>query len=921
MYNFKIEFANPWLLLTLIPIVALTVILYLRLNKKYRRTRNRITSIVLHMIVSVLCVCVLAGITFSYQTPNLENEILLLVDASHSSKETQDKKNEFIQSVILRSGTRFKLGIVTFAYGQSYVSPLSNDTTNLYTNYIESLKSEELDDSATDIASALTYAKTLFQKPSSAKIVLVTDGIETDGSAMKVIKAIAADGIKVDTVHFPNETATSEVQMINAELPDYSINVGDEFTATVTVQSTYTGEARVTMYDKDISGTTTASEPVKVSLTAGVQVPVEITHAFSLPDMHEIYFEITTADGKDLMPENNVFHTYFFLQVFDNILIVERSDKESEQLESLLSKDLNGEFTVKVVNINDAEMMPQTLDELRVYDQIILVNIANADMPEGFAEKLHSYVYDIGGGLFTVGGSRIDEEGKEVANAYNREDMYGTLYQQMLPVQAINYTPPLGVMIIIDRSGSMEEVDYSTGKTKLDLAKDGAKACLNAMSDRDWCGVMTLEEKYKEEVEMTPVTKVSSIITAIDKIKGGGGTVFSGALERAGLALKSLTTVEKRHIILVTDGQPSDDLVQYGKIIEHYYETANITFSIVSIGVNAGASANMKYAAEELGHGYFYDVWDGSTLPGIMREDLNVPEIEEYKPEVFTPRITAHTAVINGINEAEMPQLGGFYGTKIKDGADAVISGEYVPIYAQWKYGKGTVGSFMCDLNGTWSNEFIVSDTGIRLINNIVGNLFPTEDIDPREIDVELNEDNYTTEMNIFTTMEEGQFIEVVITSPPSEDDSVSSVQTLYPSADDGYGKISFTLMQPGVHEIVVRKIDEETQKVIAEYVTYKTFSYSEEYNVFVDEKACALFLETLAESGRGQVIKETWQIFDNFEVMSTITIDPRLAFIIISLVLFLLDVAVRKFKFKWPHEIIRDYRAQKKLKEQAEKH
>jgi hypothetical protein len=268
-----------------------------------------------------------------------------------------------------------------------------------------------------------------------------------------------------------------------------------------------------------------------------------------------------------------------------------------------------------------------------------------------------------------------------------------------------------------------------------------------------------------------------------------------------------------------------------------------------------------------------------------------------------------------------MPQLGGFYGTKIKDGADAVISGEYVPIYAQWKYGKGTVGSFMCDLNGTWSNEFIVSDTGIRLINNIVGNLFPTEDIDPREIDVELDEDNYTTEMNIFTTMEEGQFIEVVITSPPSEDDSVSSVQTLYPSADDGYGKISFTLMQPGVHEIVVRKIDEETQKVIAEYVTYKTFSYSEEYNVFVDEKACALFLETLAESGRGQVIKETWQIFDNFEVMSTITIDPRLAFIIISLVLFLLDVAVRKFKFKWPHEIIRDYRAQKKLKEQAEKH
>ena len=39
---------------------------------------------------------------------------------------------------------------------------------------------------------------------------------------------------------------------------------------------------------------------------------------------------------------------------------------------------------------------------------------------------------------------------------------------------------------------------------------------------------------------------------------------------------------------------------------------------------------------------------------------------------------------------------------------------------------------------------------------------------------------------------------------------------------------------------------------------------------------------------------------------------DPRLPFILAALILFLMDIAVRKFKFKWPHEIIREYREKK---------
>jgi len=65
---------------------------------------------------------------------------------------------------------------------------------------------------------------------------------------------------------------------------------------------------------------------------------------------------------------------------------------------------------------------------------------------------LRSYVHDVGGGLFTVCGNKPGTDpsaGGNSANAYVRDDMYGSIYQEMLPVEVIEYTPPLAVMILI----------------------------------------------------------------------------------------------------------------------------------------------------------------------------------------------------------------------------------------------------------------------------------------------------------------------------------------------------------------------------------------------------------------------------------------------------------------------------------------
>ena len=90
--------------------------------------------------------------------------------------------------------------------------------------------------------------------------------------------------------------------------------------------------------------------------------------------------------------------------------------------------------------------------------------------------------------------------------------------------------------------------------------------------------------------------------------------------------------------------------------------------------------------------------------------------------------------------------------------------------------------------------------------------------------------------------------------------------------------------------------------------------SVAEGVSVFIDTDDAVTLMEDLAQSGEGQVVTDPLQIFANVVKFLHRVIDPRIVFSIIAIVAFLLDVAARKFKFKWPHEIVRDRKAKKAL-------
>ncbi|MBQ8408596.1 MAG: VWA domain-containing protein [Clostridia bacterium] len=917
MSNFRINFSHPWLLLLLIPAVAFTLLSYFKLGKRYRCTRNRIVSMVLHLTVMLLAITILAGITFSYFKPNTENEVILLVDASYStSEDSQDEIDDFIKAVIDNTDSKFKLGIVTFGYNQVYAAELSNDTDKLFSSYLES---PTPDTTATDIASALTYASELFNKPETARIVLLSDAMETDLEAKNIIKSVAAKGIKVDTVHFPENDIEDEVQIIDMVKPEEKIYVGQKFSVNVTIESSYAGDVTLTPYDNEVQG-----EKIEVTLEKGINT-VTVPYMFTLPGLHEMFFEIEGA--YDTIAMNNSYLSYIYLEIFDDILIIESIDDESDNLTEMLKDENN----VTVINSSDTEAVPKTVDALRAYDEVILCNVSNEDLPEGFDQILYTYVFEYGGGLFTVCGA---EEGSTpgsdnwTANAYTREDMNKTLYQEMLPVEIIDYTPPAAVMIIIDTSGSMLNSE-NPATSKLGYAIQGAESCLNALTERDYVGVMTLADSYSEEIELTPRPQRDKILSAIgqleeDALNGiiGGGTIFSAALERAGKVLSAMTEVEKKHIIIVTDGEPAQSDEEDYQFWFQENAKLGITTSIVGIECSSSAVRKMQdvlvdYAGMTKEN--FHDVKDVEDTPGVMYDDLNVKEIKETNYEQFDIKVNSTTSpIFNGVelrgfhipvDDENNLTLDGFYGVKLKKEATVLLSGMYTPLYAEWQFGKGKVGTFACDLNGAWSSDFVNSEAGVKIISNIVKSLYPKESIKPMVIDAEWTGDNYTTQLSIFTDLGEGEYIEATITSPIAEGETDPRVQVLTANATDGYSRMVFGVTTPGLHEILVQKKSADGT-VICEQIIYKPLSYSKEYDAFPDEQAAKDLIEYLAQASGGEVITDPVYVFQNAAKYIHIVIDPRIPFMILAIILFLLDIAARKFKWKWPHEIVKDKKA-----------
>jgi hypothetical protein len=58
--------------------------------------------------------------------------------------------------------------------------------------------------------------------------------------------------------------------------------------------------------------------------------------------------------------------------------------------------------------------------------------------------------------------------------------------------------------------------------------------------------------------------------------------------------------------------------------------------------------------------------------------------------------------------------------------------------------------------------------------------------------------------------------------------------------------------------------------------------------------------------------IEDPASVFESFSKTLAKEFDPRVLFLILCIICVLLDIAVRKFKFKWIHELVREHKQRK---------
>jgi len=870
----SISFERPLLLLLVIPMLALALWPYLNLPR-HSRTKSRVISLIVHSVILCLCALLMSGLNF-HKTEHFDKpELILLVDVSDSMAKNADRVNGFVKSVFEANGDGHNIRVVVFANGRHYVAESSGkDDMAAFVKYLSLDKDSMPDKSATDISQAINYAQGLLEDKKGGRILLITDGLETDGNAVTAARIAADTGNRVDVALIPPARYEKEAQLISVDLPE-TVIAGDRFTVNVTAQSASSGSALLRLYDNSkLIGEKT------VALAAGVNPPFAFMHTINTKGFHEIRAEIL-LDG-DVIPQNNVWYSYVNLET-PKVLILDGTGSETEKLTDLLKTEAN----VDNLNIKDA---PMALDYLRAYDEVILLNVANSAMPEGFDALLSAYVNDLGGGLLTAGGDQ----------AYRFRDMRDTLFNEMLPVYNEPKTQAMALMILLDTSSSMNQYDGggrnrfgrggayqfdpSMTKTKLENAIDAAVMCVNSLKESDFVGVVTFNSTAELLVPLTPVTQKKDIIGKIKDIWWNTGTMYYDAINFASREMKAFNGATVKHILFITDGQPGD--WGYNELIKNL---GDITLSTIGIGadMNAREIANMA----QIGGGRSYYNISGAELAKVMETELYVAERRETANTPFTPAISSFVPAVAGIGE--LPRLGGRNILNAKDGAEIILAEKGEPVYAEWSYGQGRVGSFLSDLSGKWSGVYFSDEQGSRLLKNIVKSLLPGSSVRRGDILAELADGNYSSVLSVETVLGEGESLSAAITAPNGDKTALD-----LPQAAANFYAARITTETPGVYTININKSDEKGA-IISEQSIFRAFSRSAEYDAFKSEAESMNFAQKISESGGGAPpVYSAADIFERQTLRKVHNYSPRVPLLIAIIILFLFDILVRMLKF-----------------------
>lgn len=840
----KIEIGNLYFLI-LIPVIF--AFMYYSFKKYKPWSKNEIAVFISRVVIFILLILAFGNITINLKGRNISTVFLL--DVSESASDFEESGKDFISTAIESMPRGNKAGVVLFG---------DNSKIDKVLNKKKEYKSinEKPVVTATNIQEAVESALGLFERGGSRRIVLITDGEENQGDILKSIPLINEQKIDFKVYKITGEKG-DEIYVDNVKVPD-NISVGEEFSVSIDIKSNYATKAKLTLF----SGRNKVGEQ-QVQIQKG-------KNSFVFKDKQSSggfkgYRVLIEADG-DTNKVNNEFSTFTNVMDKPNILLINGIKGDSKALEEIL---VNSGANIKKIS---PSVSPSTLNELLEYKSIVLNDVHRDDLSNGFMDNIEAYVKDYGGGLITFGGE----------DSYALGGYKDTSLEKVLPVymdkRGKNEVPSISINLIIDKSGSMSA--EGGGVSKLTLAKEAAMKALENLREVDEISVIAFDDTYDEVVPLQKVGDKESIKELISGIQIRGGTSIYPALEQ-GYNMQMKSSAKIKHTILLTDGQDGYGFDNYANLLKNFNDN-NITLSTVAVGEGANADLLNQLASIGKGRSYYTDIY--TDIPRIFAKEVLLSAGTYIINEEFTPKILSNHEILAGVKTSDgIPSLLGYIGTSIKENAVEILSSNHdEPILAAMQYGIGRTVSFTSDVSGQWSKNYLAWEYGPQLIKNMVYFTIP----------------KYGEEGKL-NISQEGNEAKVEFYNDKISKDA--KVKGIYNGENGEEGEFELSQIEPGKFQanIPLNSLgfynfsirEEESGEIKNNYKGAFALQYSDEYKFNTNGEK----LDVVIKETKGSFINKPEEVFEGKLQREYKKINLTTSLIIISILLFMIDIAYRR--------------------------
>ncbi|GIW96725.1 MAG: hypothetical protein KatS3mg111_0058 [Pirellulaceae bacterium] len=705
MNRFSISFEHPWLLLLLLVVPLLWWVSWRPLASLGEG--RRFAALCFRSILITLIVLAIAGVQWVWISER--TTVIYLLDQSDSIPRA---KREVMLRLAIESVARHRreargdrAGLIVFGREATIEFPPYDENLP----FVQDVESYLGRTDATNLEAALKLAAASFPEDSAKRIVIISDGNETLGSAALTARSLVDSGVGIDVVPVAQE-ATSEILVEKIDIPS-SIRQGQPFETRIVI-SRYTtgndgqpirGRLRVTRRVGP-EEQTILDQPVTLERDVNV-FPIQDTIQQAAGYMYRAEF-VPDDPADDALQQNNRADAFTFVRGKGRVLLIEDWATPGEYaalIESLRRSEIE-------VEVRGSNRLFTSLAELQAYDAIILAGVPRssgddaasiASFSDEQIDMLVTNTEQFGCGLLMIGGPL----------AFGAGGWANTALEKAMPVdfQIKNKrVEAVGALAMILHASEIAQGNY--------WQKRIGQAALEVLGPMDYCGVLQYSMTGDSWLWNNPVglSRVGpnrqAMINRLRRMTPGDMPAFQPSMQ---MALRSLIQVPAsvKHMIIISDGDPTPP--SPGILVQ--FRTNNIKISTVAVGAHGPAGhATLQGIATATG-GNYYKASNPTALPKIFqREAMRVSRPLVYEPEDgVSPQVAYPHEVLQGLPR-DLPPLKGFVLTTVKDSplvqvgirADKPAEPENQTILATWAYGLGRTAVFTSDTGFRWADQW-----------------------------------------------------------------------------------------------------------------------------------------------------------------------------------------------------------------------